>query len=54
MCSPMGGGIDLLEVLTVAPRNSSVGRGEGAFFLTSYGWPLLFSLLARAAGTYTI
>lgn len=45
----------LLGVWTVAPRNSSLGRGEDAFLLNSYYyWPLLFSLLTRAAGMYTV
>lgn len=42
MCSTMGSGMYLLEALSVAPRNSSVGRREDAFLLNPYGWPLLF------------
>lgn len=42
MCSPMGCAMYLLEVLKVAPRNSSVCKGEDAFLLNSYGWPLVF------------
>lgn len=46
MCSPMGNGMYLLEV--------SVCRVEDTFLLNLNGWPLLFLLLARAAGMCTI
>lgn len=42
MCFPMASGMHLLEALSVAPRNSSVGKREDAFLLNSYGWSLLF------------